>query len=75
MLDDKGRCCGRKPIPYKRDRTLFCDRCDKHYSMDTAQQVQCWAWHETSPGVWARRAGYVKDQPVATRATPQERAE
>ena len=55
-LDDKGRCCGRKPLVYKRDRPdgvsggfLFCFRCDRAYSPE-GQQINNWAWRGTSSG-------------------------
>ena len=47
MLDDKGRCCGRKPIHYKgrlATRQLFCCRCDRSYDVDTKQQRENFAW-------------------------------
>lgn len=42
-LDQKGRCCGRKPIHYKGGSWcsppgapfLWCDRCDKHFDPET----------------------------------------
>ena len=37
-LDEKGRCCGRKPIVYKRKSVLFCPRCDRVYSIFTKEQ-------------------------------------
>ena len=50
VLDDKGRCCGRKPIHYKYDaRTMkhdpyyFCFRCDTEYHM-SGNQRPSWAW-------------------------------
>lgn len=50
-LDEKGRCCGRKPIAYKRPTHLFCDRCDKRYSPE-GQQVENWAWKLDVSGNW-----------------------
>lgn len=44
MLDDKGRCCGRKPIKYKRDPHYFCMRCDRSYDVYNFEQVENWAW-------------------------------
>lgn len=44
MLNDKGQCCGRKPIIYKRPPHQFCCRCDKAYSLDTGLPVENWAW-------------------------------
>ena len=42
-LDERGRCCGRKPIPYKRPLRYFCPRCDRRYGPDGLQQSN-WAW-------------------------------
>lgn len=44
ILDDLGRCCGRKPIPYKSKGRLFCPRCDANFDIETKQQVANWAW-------------------------------
>ena len=38
-IDDKGRCCGRKPIAYKRPPRLFCPRCDAEFDVETGWQV------------------------------------
>jgi hypothetical protein len=43
-LDENGRCCGRKPIVYKRDRHLFCPRCDSTFDIDGKFQIKNWAW-------------------------------
>jgi hypothetical protein len=53
-LDDKGRCCGRKPIVYRSNRGhgfgmpvngfLFCFRCDRAYDRDSGEQISNWAW-------------------------------
>jgi transposase-like protein len=48
-LDAKGRCCGRKPIKYRREPHYFCSRCDRAYSLDTGEQIANWAWVRTSP--------------------------
>ena len=53
-LDDKGRCCGRKPIRYKRSGRLFCSRCDREYLIETGEQVESFAWKRVS-GDWAKR--------------------
>lgn len=44
-LDDKGRCCGRKPLQYKRPKPghLFCDRCYAEFTADGQQRAN-WAW-------------------------------
>ena len=49
-LDDRGRCCGRKPIVYKRHQGpghpagLFCASCDRAYDPATREQIENWAW-------------------------------
>lgn len=47
-LDDKGRCCGRKPIEYKRyaGHHFFCTRCDREYDPITLKQRPNWAYNE-----------------------------
>ena len=37
-LDEKGRCCGRKPTPYRRDNKLCCRRCHRDYDLTTGEQ-------------------------------------
>jgi len=51
ILDEKGRCCGRKPIQYKGGAwnsparpQLFCPRCDRAYHPETEEQIENWAW-------------------------------
>ena len=50
MLDEKGRCCGRKPIVYLGRYTTpegpqkFCPRCDRSYDLETDKQIENWAW-------------------------------
>jgi len=43
-LDKKDRCCGRKPLVYKRQNMLFCCRCDRQYNPITKGQQENWAW-------------------------------
>ena len=43
-LDPKGRCCGKKPIVYKREPHLFCDRCARAYDPNTGEQIANWAY-------------------------------
>lgn len=47
-LDDKGRCCGRKPFVYKRDGHKFCPRCDRAYDLDDGEQITNWAWRRVN---------------------------
>lgn len=49
-LDDKGRCCGRKPLEYKRDGHKFCPRCDRAYDIATGEQITNWAWLKKPDG-------------------------
>ena len=50
MMDKKGRCCGQKPIRYKKTVTLFCSRCYREYSIETGEQVESVAWKLVSGG-------------------------
>lgn len=43
-LDDKGRCCGRKPLVYKLPPRLFCFRCDAAFDPGTGKQIPNWAY-------------------------------
>jgi hypothetical protein len=50
-LDNKGRCCGRKPLVYKRANRyagygphLFCTRCCRAYGLESQEQIDNWAW-------------------------------
>jgi hypothetical protein len=54
-----GRCCGRKPIEYKRspDHHFFCPRCNREY-LPTGVQRQNWAYKLTSAG------NYVRERPL-----------
>lgn len=45
-LNGKGRCCGRKPIVYKREHHLFCPRCDASFDPDTGKQIPNWAYYK-----------------------------
>jgi hypothetical protein len=56
-LDEKGRCCGRKPIDYKGGGwnsparpEKFCDRCDRSFDRATGEQVENWAWRKLPGG-------------------------
>ncbi len=52
-LDSAGRCCGRKPLVYKRPHHLFCSRCDRSFDPITKQQIVNWAW-ECRDGCWLK---------------------
>ena len=49
-LDSKGRCCGRKPIVYKRYPHLFCCRCNRGFDPVTQEQIVNWAWVRLADG-------------------------
>lgn len=51
-LDEKGRCCGRKPLVYKRPtHYLFCFRCHRYFDPDTRRQIPNWAWRLRGDGM------------------------
>ena len=52
-LDEKGRCCGRKPVVYKRQGHRFCDRCCRNFDIITGYQIENWAW-KVIDGEWTR---------------------
>jgi hypothetical protein len=56
-LDEKGRCCGRKPLLYKRSTDpyykrphYFCCRCDASFDAETKEQIANWAYEKTPSG-------------------------
>lgn len=66
MIDANGRCCGRKPIHYKRGHTTtsgkpqyYCTRCDASYDPTTREQVDNWAWEKSAGGRFTRRKSTV----------------
>lgn len=60
-LDANGRCCGRKPIVYKRPSRFFCDRCGREYATD-GKQVANWAFKLRGDGLFqcAKPVGYAE---------------
>ena len=56
ILDEKGRCCGRKPLVYKGKNTTstgphrYCPRCDRAYDLDVNKQIPNWAWAKVEGG-------------------------
>lgn len=61
QLDAKGRCCGRKPIKYKREQHYFCHRCSRAFSLETGKQIPNWAWTKISDAEF--RPNYPKVHP------------
>lgn len=61
MLDDKGRCCGRKPMAYKSAWSTstgphrFCGRCDRAYHLEENEQIPNWAYRKLSDGSFERQ--------------------
>lgn len=45
-LDEKGRCCGKKPIIYKRKGYYYCPRCDRAFDINTKEQISNFWWIE-----------------------------
>lgn len=64
QLDDKGRCCGKKPRVYKRwpYKGRFCFRCCRSYDLEGNDQIENWAWHKLPDGQFERKdlAGDIK---------------
>ncbi len=58
-----GKCCGRKPIAYRRDGGphRFCPRCDRAYGLDHPGQIQNWAWKRFGDGFVKTYPGCRKD--------------
>jgi hypothetical protein len=61
-LDDKGRCCGRKPLVYRGRNTTstgphkYCPRCDRAYELEGNEQIPNWGWKQDSIGNWQRQS-------------------
>jgi hypothetical protein len=61
-LDDKGRCCDRKPLFYKRGWNNrgphhFCPRCAREYT-EAGEQRENFHWKEVAPGSFEKRRRY-----------------
>lgn len=63
QLDEKGRCCGRKPMVYRgRQSTAegpqrYCPRCDRSYDLAHNHQIPNWAWKLGPDGEFVRIVG------------------
>lgn len=44
FLTLEGRCCGRKPLEYKRPPHLFCTRCNRNYDPKSGLQQPSFGW-------------------------------
>jgi hypothetical protein len=55
-LNEKGQCCGRKPLLYKRPMGeilgphKFCFRCDRAFDVETGEQIENWAYKKHANG-------------------------
>ena len=62
QLDEKGRCCGRKPIVYKGQHSTpegpqrYCPRCDRAYHLEENWQISNWAYRRRYDGEFVRNA-------------------
>lgn len=61
-LNAKGRCCGKKPLFYKRGHRNdgpyhFCPRCSREYT-EAGEQRENWHWKEVAPGSFEKRRRY-----------------
>lgn len=67
MLDEKGRCCGRKPMVYRSKWSTatgphrYCPRCDRSYDLETGEQIPCWAWKRGVGGEFERQTNRKSD--------------
>lgn len=72
VLDEKGRCCGRKPMVYKTSRGTsrpqrFCPRCDRAYDLHENEQIDNWVWKQVD-GQWVcqtNRKGEINDSTIS----------
>jgi hypothetical protein len=49
-LDDEGRCCGRKPLVYKRPKQRYCRQCNRAYDFEENRQISNWRYRELPDG-------------------------
>ena len=54
-LNEKGQCCGRKPLVYKRQGIKFCPSCDRDFDINTGEQRPNFAWVKSDAGEFVRR--------------------
>lgn len=51
-LDENGRCCGKKPLEYRRpSRRFFCTRCNREFD-PVGRQVENWDWKSCDEGMF-----------------------
>lgn len=49
-IGDDGRCCGRKPLAYRREGSFFCTRCDRTFDILTKTQKANFHWFARGGG-------------------------
>lgn len=68
-LNERGQCCGRKPLIYKRPHHyLYCTRCSASLNPVTGKQEPNWAWE-------ADGDAFVATSPTSEYARPLPRQE
>jgi hypothetical protein len=66
MLDDKNRCCGRKPIVYKSKWATsagphrYCPRCDRAYDLEENEQIPNWGWRKLADGTFESNTNKIR---------------
>jgi len=51
-----GRCCGRKPLAYRRPTPhFFCTRCSADYDPD-GNQIENWGWRRSIAGTFVSKS-------------------
>lgn len=56
-LDERSRCCGRKPVAYSRpDHHFFCPRCNREFDASGKQRSN-WAFKPSANG-------FVEERPI-----------
>ena len=54
-LNERGQCCGRKPLVYKRPtHRLNCGRCSAEFDPTTGEQIESWAYIKIEGGFVSR---------------------
>jgi hypothetical protein len=78
-IGDRGRCCGKKPIIYKRDGYLFCCRCNRSYDLETGRQISNFFYvvldnGTVAPGKYGSREDIRQYQPGPGQVEPTEQS-
>ncbi len=53
-IDEKGRCCGKKPLEYTGKRysqeQKFCSRCCRSFDRQSGEQIENWSYLKVDGG-------------------------